>query len=42
MVRKICEQFGMEYTGEAERRMRAFLAANAAYQERFGMPSERI
>ena len=29
-VRKIYEHFGMEYTAEAERRMRAFLAANAA------------
>lgn len=68
MVRKIYEHFGMEYTAEAERRMRAFLAANAAdkhgmhrydlsfagldeaterkryaaYQERFGIPSERM
>ena len=66
MVRKIYEHFGMQYTPEAERRMRAFLAANAAdkhgmhrydlsfagldeaterkryaaYQERFGIPSE--
>jgi len=30
MVRKIYEHFGMQYTAEAERRMRAFLAANAA------------
>ncbi len=30
MVRKIYEHFGMEYSAEAERRMRAFLAANAA------------
>lgn len=30
MVRKIYEHFGIEYTPEAERRMRAFLAANAA------------
>jgi hypothetical protein len=68
MVRKIYDHFGMEYTAEAERRMRAFLAANAAdkhgrhsydlsaagldeaterkryaaYQERFGIPSERM
>ncbi len=30
MVRKIYQHFGMQYTAEAERRMRAFLAANAA------------
>jgi hypothetical protein len=30
MVRQIYEHFGMEYTAEAERRMRAFLAANRA------------
>jgi len=30
MVRKIYAHFGMEYTPEAEKRMRAFLAANAA------------
>jgi len=30
MVRKIYEHFGMEYTAEAERRMRNFLAQNAA------------
>jgi hypothetical protein len=68
MVRKIYDHFGMEYTPEAERRMRAFLDANAAdkhgrhtyhlseggldeaterkryeaYQERFGIPSERL
>jgi hypothetical protein len=68
MVRKIYQHFGMEYTPEAERRMRNFLAENtadkhgrhsydltlggldeaterrryAAYQERFGIPSERV
>jgi hypothetical protein len=30
MVRRIYEHFGMEYTAEAERRMRSFLAENAA------------
>lgn len=30
MVRKIYEHFGIEYTAEAEKRMRTFLAANAA------------
>jgi hypothetical protein len=68
MVRKIYQHFGMEYSAEAERRMRAFLAANAAdkhgrhsydlslggldeaterkryaaYQQRFGIPSEHV
>jgi hypothetical protein len=30
MVRKIYQHFGMEYTPDAERRMRNFLAVNAA------------
>ena len=30
MVRRIYQHFGMEYTPEAERRMRTFLSENAA------------